>query len=82
MKKTKVKKANTSQCKKCLYRSRIANKGEAFFCTYILLTGHSRPCEPSPNCTVFKPYNRKEREILNKKFGVLECISGKGVGNG
>lgn len=49
-----------TQCRKCLYKS--SKETWAFFsCSYIFLTGQRRPCEPSPNCTAFKPYKRKER---------------------
>ena len=33
-------------------------------CAYIFLMNHSRPCEPSPNCTAFKKYSKKERRAL------------------
>ena len=74
----KVIKNNIKQCKKCLYRAYIACSGQEYYCSYILLMGHRRPCDPSPNCTVFKPYNKKEREILNTRYGVLCGISRKG----
>ena len=74
----KAIKNNISQCKKCLYRAYIACSGQEYYCNYILLMGDRRPCEPSPNCTVFKPYNNKERDRLNRRYGMLCGISGKG----
>jgi hypothetical protein len=39
---------------------------------------HRRPCEPSPNCTVFKKYNKKERqELENRRKEVF--VSGKEI---
>ena len=73
----KVIKNNIKQCKKCLYRAYIACSGQEYYCNYSLIMGHSRPCEPSPNCTVFKPYNKKERDVLNKKYGMMWGIRGK-----
>lgn len=57
-------KKKDNQCRRCLYRY-IAASGEICFCNYILLVGHKRPCEPPPNCTVFRPYNKSERLKLD-----------------
>lgn len=58
-------KVDTTQCKKCLYRPPKDRGFETIFgCYYIFLMGHRRPSEPSPNCTVFKKYTRKERNKL------------------
>lgn len=65
---------NRTQCRKCLYR----NEGEsrsAFACAYILLIGCSRGCEPSPECTAFKPYKSAERKMLDKSAKKLSNIS-------
>jgi hypothetical protein len=61
-KRKKVKKVDDTQCKKCLYRASTHMKTIiGCNCQYILLMNQSRPCEPSPNCTVFKKYSKKER---------------------
>lgn len=60
-------KVDKKQCKKCLYRPPKGSENAVFGCFYILLTGKRRPCEPSPNCTAFKPYNRKERRELERE---------------
>ena len=57
-------KVNKMQCRTCLYKS----KDKIFGCNYIILTGCRRPCEPSPNCTAYKKYSRREREQLDKKI--------------
>ena len=31
-------------------------------CTYLLHTGHRRPCPAGPGCTVFEPNDPRERE--------------------
>ena len=74
-------KVDTTQCKNCLYRP--PNFGEyalPFGCYYIVLTGKRRPSEPSPNCTAFKKYNRREREKLDRKLrdDYVKDIFGKG----
>ena len=59
------KKVDTTQCKRCLYRAKERTRREmGFNCVYILLTNKKRPCDPSPNCTVFRKYNKKERQEL------------------
>lgn len=59
------KKVDTTQCKGCLYRaSRYDKNVMGNNCAYIFLMNHSRPCEPSPNCTAFKKYSKKERRAL------------------
>lgn len=64
----KKKKVDKTQCRKCLYRY-VSACNEVCFCNYILLTGKRRPCEPSPNCTVYKPYTQKERVKLVRQSG-------------
>ena len=63
----KKKKVDKTQCRKCLFRY-VSACGEVCFCIYILLAGHPRPCEPSPNCTVYKPYTKKERLKLGRQI--------------
>lgn len=48
-----------SQCITCLYRTTI--DGNLTMCNYMGIMGHSRPCEPSPDCTVYKK-SRKRAE--------------------
>jgi hypothetical protein len=55
---------NIDQCKACLYRANF--KYDVFNCLYILFVGQSRGCEPSPNCTKYKKYNKRERKKLEK----------------
>lgn len=64
------KKVDNTQCKNCLYRASKRLKLEmGCNCAYILLMEHSRPSEPSPNCTVFKKYNKNERQrLVQRKF--------------
>mgnify|MGYP003301521065 CR=1 FL=1 len=58
-------KVDTTQCKKCLYRPpKYGTHDIPFGCYYIFLMGHRRPSEPSPNCTAFKLYSRRERAKL------------------
>lgn len=57
-------KANTRQCKSCLYRSN--NGDDVINCYYILFMGHSRGCEPSPNCTKYKRFTQPERRELER----------------
>ncbi len=65
--KTKSK-VDKTQCKNCLYRPPGRDELDITFgCFYILLMGHRRPSEPSPNCTVFKEYNREERLKMVQK---------------
>jgi hypothetical protein len=66
------KKIDVTQCKGCLYRAAQDTKNKmGCNCVYILLMKHKRPCEPSPNCTVFKNYNKKERQELEGAFKVI-----------
>lgn len=61
------RKTDGSQCRTCLCRSTSRNNlSLGFLCEYILLMGSSRPCEPSPNCLVYKKFNRQERADLEK----------------
>ena len=61
-------KVDTTQCKKCLYRPATYGTFDMpFGCWYILLTGKRRPSEPSPNCTAFVKYNRKERAKMDRR---------------
>ena len=43
-----------TQCRSCFYRERsdplLKNA-----CMYLFITGRMRPCEPSPDCTVYIP---------------------------
>lgn len=75
-KKRVCNKVDTTQCKKCLYRP--PSYGEhtlPFGCWYIVLTGKRRPSEPSPNCTAFVKYDRRERAKMNAKL-INEYIRG------
>ena len=65
-----MNKVNTTQCKKCLYRCFMSGS-KLYYCGYIIFMEHRRPCEPSPKCTVFEPYDKKERAILNGKIGMI-----------
>jgi hypothetical protein len=71
------KKVDITQCKSCLYRASKRSKNEmGCNCVYIFLMNRRRPCEPSPNCTVFKKYSKKERqELANRRKEVF--VSGK-----
>ena len=60
----KVAEVDNTQCQTCLYGANI--KYDVFNCLYLLLKGHSRGCEPSPNCTEYKPFNEVERRILER----------------
>lgn len=65
--KRKKVKVDDTQCTKCLYRASHSMKVIiGCNCQYILLMNQRRPCEPSPNCTAFKPYNLKERQKIEK----------------
>lgn len=55
-------KTNTTQCEKCYYRWTVPCGDGHSYCGYILVTGHRRPCKPSPHCTVFKPYAVKKED--------------------
>ena len=67
-KKTTYKVDNT-QCKKCLYRASQRVKNEmGCNCVYIFLMNHRRPSEPSPNCTAFRKYNKKERQQMEQEL--------------
>lgn len=73
------KEIDTTQCKGCLYRaSQYEKRVMGNNCSYMFLMNHRRPCEPSPNCTVFKKYNKKERqELVN---GIKEMfVSGERI---
>lgn len=65
-----------TQCKKCLYRPADRPENNIFNCFYIIYMGHRRPCEPSPNCTVFKRYNRKARSELIKRVKAQNGFGG------
>ena len=54
-----------TQCRKCLYRMSI--NGSLSGCYYIGFTNCPRPCEPSPNCTVYELYNRARRLEMERK---------------
>lgn len=41
------------RCKNCFYGAILDNNYQ--ICDYISITGHSRPCLPGAECTVFKP---------------------------
>ena len=42
------------QCKTCKYGWKMRNGTDNYLCDYLEITGHKRPCEPSPNCTVYE----------------------------
>ena len=44
-------KAKTERCKTCGYRDYMTDVG--IICSYILKEGHSRPCKPGDECTVY-----------------------------
>ena len=74
-------KVDKTQCRKCLYRPpSYATYTLPFGCWYIMLTGKRRPSEPSPNCTAFEPYNRKERAKLDRrvKYEGIKELFGNG----
>lgn len=71
-------KVDVTQCRKCLYRPPKNAEYSAFGCFYIIYTGSVRPCEPSPNCTAFKPYNEKDRREIEKRMK-NEWVKNKGV---
>lgn len=41
------------RCKNCFYGAML--DGNSPICDYITITGHSRPCLPGADCTVFEP---------------------------
>ena len=48
-----IKKKNV-QCRTCKYRWRIPNGEGKYLCDYLEITGHMRPCDPSPDCTAYE----------------------------
>ena len=68
-----AQRVDNSQCKKCLYR--INDSTSFVFCGFMYYTGNRRPCDHSPNCTVFQEFTKKDRKELeykfHKKLGVL-----------
>ena len=54
------------QCRTCKYSWRMPMNVDNYLCDYLEKTGHMRPCEPSPNCTV---YERKWCDIFKKLRG-------------
>lgn len=56
-------------CRGCVYAgylcSQSAYKGRPDFCSYILTTGHSRPCPAGAGCTVRQTGGRKRRRVEN-----------------
>ena len=63
----KIYRVNNSQCRKCLYRCADAGISSAY-CGYLYYTGERRPCEPSPNCTAFVKFRKKERYKIESKL--------------
>lgn len=59
--KRKPKILNT-QCKTCKYRYRVQSNVNEYLCDYLSIVGHMRPCEPSPNCTVYERIREKKNE--------------------
>ena len=57
-----------SKCNKCIYRAPELMPWE---CEYILLMGHSRPCEPGDKCTVFKKGSKLKLDSVYKNNSVL-----------
>ncbi len=66
------KKADTTQCRTCLYRTQEDDRD--YFCYYIALTGHRRPCEPSPDCTAYERYSKKKRDRLEEVFKAVPLL--------
>lgn len=60
----KKDKPNITQCRTCRYSAKYSDFSGAVLCDYIGVTGHRRPCEPSPNCTVYE----KGKEIRKWKM--------------
>lgn len=46
------------QCKTCIYRS----GNQEYACNYISITGQTRGCPPSPNCTKYQKGKRIQKE--------------------
>lgn len=60
-----VRDVDTTQCWKCLYRTRLEDTYNVVACYYLVLTGKRRPCKPSPNCKVFEKFDvNKRRELV------------------
>lgn len=64
---------NNKQCKKCLYRAEDSK--EFVYCGFMFYTGKRRPCEPSPNCTVFVKSTKAERIKVTNRIQALEGFS-------
>lgn len=48
-----------SQCKSCVYRGMTTGT-----CDYYEIVGRRRPCDPSPNCTVYEKGKRKNEQNI------------------
>ena len=74
----KKQRVDITQCEKCLYRPTLSDSNFHVGCAYIFLMGHRRPSEPSPNCTVFKKFNKKDRQKIEQEIKE-KFVSGKGM---
>lgn len=54
------------RCKGCFYGAIL--DGNSPICDYITITGHSRPCLPGADCTVFEP---KESDRKKKRKPII-----------
>ena len=61
------RKFDTTQCQTCLYRFEVIRGCNSWGCGYCYYTGHKRPCEPSPHCTVYREFDVNARMELIEK---------------
>lgn len=58
---------DTRKCQRCIYWASISAAGFAGadkFCSYILVTGHMRGCDPGEKCTKFKPGHYRRQKVV------------------
>lgn len=64
-----VKKAN--RCKSCVYGAALCSSGsenELWYCNYICITNHRRPCKGGPECTAY------EERTTENQIGELHSL--------
>lgn len=63
-------KIDTTQCRTCLYRYGT----NTIVCGYVEDVGHSRNCEPSPNCTAYVKGTPIQRAEIHRKRHALSSV--------
>ena len=58
-------KIDRSRCKTCLFRMKLFADDALWRCGYCYYTGKRRPCEMSPECTVYQKYDRSKRHAMS-----------------